>query len=171
LNSKLHLELTHRLCDVKFPNIEPLLDLLRSANISFDVGHYKTYVFPPSIADSAHNDVKCFSREDPLVRIFGFGDFAEQVYALERDGRVVSACVSIRENDRCGEAWVYTDEKYRKQGFARQVAGAWAQGMLNADKVPFYSHKIDNMASAGLAKHLGLQPAFEEIAISYSNHE
>jgi hypothetical protein len=47
----------------------------------------------------------------------------------------------------------------------KQVVRAWARSLLEAGKVPFYSHKIENRASANLARRLGLQPVFEEIAI------
>ena len=75
--------------------------------------------------------------------------------------------MSVRENERCGEAWVYTDPPFRHLGLARQVISAWAQSMIAAGKVPFYSHKMTNIASANLANRLELQPVFEEIAISY----
>jgi len=38
--------------------------------------------------------------------------------------------------------------------------------LMNAGKVPFYSHKVENVASASLARKLGLQPVFEEISIA-----
>ena len=107
--------------------------------------------------------------DDLQVQEFGFGDFTGHAYVIEREGKVVSACVSTRENARCGEAWVCTDPQYRHQGLARRVVGAWARDMLSAGKAPFYSHKIENIASAGLTKHLGLVPAFEEIVISYGD--
>jgi predicted GNAT family acetyltransferase len=100
--------------------------------------------------------VSCLSKQESLVQEFGFGNFAENVFVIERDGKVVSACVSTRENEQCGEAWVYTDPKYRKHGFAHQVVRAWARQILKAGKVPFYSHKIENTASAHLAKRLEL---------------
>ena len=92
--------------------------------------------------------------------------FAESVYAVERDDKIISACVSTRENDFCGEAWVYTDTSYRHQGYAQKVVGAWATSLISAGKVPFYSHKIQNVASANLAKCLGLKPVFEEIVFT-----
>jgi len=165
----LHSELTQQVQNISFPTIEPLLSVLKKRTISFDMGHYKTYQFPVSVTNTSREMVRCFSTSDALVQSFGFGNFAENVYAVERDGKIVSACVSIRENDRCGEAWVFTDEEYRKQGFAQQVVGAWAQAMTRAGKVPFYSHSIENKASSNLAKRLGLQPLFEEIAIAYMN--
>ncbi len=79
---------------------------------------------------------------------------------------IVSACVSIRENEKCGEAWVYTNPQYRHQGFAKKVVSTWARSLMDAGKVPFYSHKITNVASSSLARALGLQPVFEEISIT-----
>jgi predicted GNAT family acetyltransferase len=61
---------------------------------------------------------------------------------------------------------VYTNPEYRKQGFAQKVVNTWAGSLIDAGKVPFYSHKIENAASANLARKLGLRPVFEEISIA-----
>ena len=149
---------------IEFPVIDPLLAVLKKHDVRLDVGRYKTYVFP----SISHNDkdVHCLSKSDPRVIAFGFDGFAEQVYVIEREDKVVSACVSTRENGKCGEAWVFTAPEHRHQGYAQNVVSAWAGNLLTADKVPFYSHKADNMASAHLAGKLGLQPIFEEISIT-----
>lgn len=166
LQSELHMELAKRIRNLTFPKIEPLLDFLKSQNISFDVGHYKTYLFPARLANPTDREVVCHSRQDPAIQAFGFNGFAEQVYAVERNGKIASACTSARENEQCGEAWVFTDPEYRNQGLAERVVGAWAKSLINAAKTPFYSHKMENYASARLANRLGLQPVFEEISIS-----
>lgn len=154
---------------IRFPDIDPLFGLIQERNISFEVGHYTTRFFPEGFVFENHSDVICFPSRHPWVEQFGFGSFAEQVFGIERDGKIVSACVSVRENGHCGEAWVYTDPGYRKRGFARQVVSAWAQTTIQAGRLPFYSHKIENLLSAGLANSLGLKPVFEEISISYMN--
>jgi predicted GNAT family acetyltransferase len=64
---------------------------------------------------------------------------------------------------------VYTDEAYRHQGFAQKAVNAWAGSLMEQGKVPFYSHKIENAASRNLAKKLGLQSVFEEIAMIKSS--
>jgi RimJ/RimL family protein N-acetyltransferase len=156
-------ELAENLFEIRFPNVDPLLNVLQSYQLEYEVGHYKTYVFPSQTPKDMN--VICLSKHDPRVKAFGFDGFAENVYAMERDGKLVSACVSMRENDKCGEAWVYTDVQYRNQGFAQKVVDAWAASLIDAGKVPFYSHKISNKVSARLAGKLGLQPVFEEIAI------
>ena len=169
LPAEVYTGLKGRIGECEFPLIAPLHDFLKTAGISIEVGHYKTHVFPEYIVASINPQVKGLPSDNPLVQAFGFGAFTGNVYAIERGGSIVSACMSVRENGQCGEAWVYTDPQYRHQGFARQTVGTWAQNLLNAGKVPFYSHKMNNLASANLAKRLDLQPVFEEISISYKN--
>jgi RimJ/RimL family protein N-acetyltransferase len=148
---------------IEFPHVDSLLKLLKDRGMRCQAGHYRTYVFPSTPAEDG--DVIRLSKDDQQVKAFGSGGFAENVYVLLRGGRIVSACVSAREDTRCGEAWVYTGPEHRGQGFAQQVVRAWARSLLGAGKVPFYSHKIENRASASLSRRLGLQPVFEEIAI------
>ncbi|HEX5809214.1 MAG TPA: GNAT family N-acetyltransferase [Anaerolineales bacterium] len=163
----LHRDLMDQIQTLEFPTIEPLLAVLETRTMATEFGHYKTYAFPESLVHFNDPDISCRSSNDPLIQDFGFGGFPGQVYAVEQNGKVVSACVSTRENRQCSEAWVYTAEACRKQGLAQQVVSAWAQSMLQTGRVPFYSHKIGNTASARLAKRLGLKPVFEEIAITY----
>lgn len=166
LDPALQEDLVRRARSVQFPQIVPILEFLHTKNIPSEAGHYKTYRFPAQAAAFADREVVCRSREDPKVQAFGFGEFAEWVYGIERDGKIVSACVSIRENDSCGEAWVFTEPAYRHQGLAQKAVSAWAEGLIFAGKVPFYSHKMENNASASLARRLGLPPVFEEIVVT-----
>ena len=163
LSGTLQAMLASPTANLDFPAVDPLLEVLREQGVQCEVGHYKTYVFP-SIPVSDRN-VQCLSNDDGRVKAFGFDGFAEHVYVIEREGRIVSACVSTREDANCGEAWVFTAPDHRRQGLAEKVVSAWAESLIRAGKVPFYSHKIDNLASANLAKRLGLQPVFEEIII------
>jgi RimJ/RimL family protein N-acetyltransferase len=150
--------------DIDFPKIDPLLAVLKAYKMQLEVGHYKTYVFPSQ--PIMETDVLCLSKHDSRVKALGFDGFAEQVYAIEKNGVLISACVSTRENKACGEAWVYTKPDYRKQGLAQKAVKAWARGLMDADKVPFYRHDIKNEASANLARKLGLLPVFEEISMT-----
>jgi hypothetical protein len=169
LQPELRTALTKQVSNSAFPNIDHLSVFPGQRNIPIEVEHYKTYIFPERYASFKDEAVNCYSKHDPKVQDFGFDGFAESIYAIERSDKIVSACVSARENESCGEAWVYTDPEYRYKGLAQKVVGIWATKLISAGKVPFYSHKIENAASANLAKHLGLQPLFEEIVISYSN--
>jgi predicted GNAT family acetyltransferase len=163
---ELYSELAMRIRDVTFPKIDPLITLLQSRNISFAAEHYKTYIFPEKYSSFKDVKVKHYSKHDPAIE----GLNAERVHAIELKKKIVSTCVSSRENESCGEAWVYTIPNFRNRGYARRVVSAWAQSLISAGKVPFYSHNIQNNASANLAKRLGLQPIFEEIVISYSKN-
>lgn len=154
---------------LSFPNIEPIINVLQAQNFIVEVGHYKTYTFPGDYKDVKTGEVKLYPKSDIKIQAFGFDGFTKQVHAIERDGRIVSACVSAKENDHCGEAWVFTDENYRHQGLARKVVSIWARDLLYAGNFPFYSHKITNLGSEKLAKRLGLEPVFEEITISHMN--
>lgn len=163
LDPDLQDELVRRAQCLQFPQIGPLLEFLTIENIPSEAGHYKTYLIPAPLSDE---EVICLSREDPQVRAFGFGGFAEEVFVIERDGNLASACVSARENASCGEAWVFTDPGYRRQGLAQKAVSGWAKKLISTGKVPFYSHKMENNASASLARRLDLLPVFEEIVVA-----
>jgi RimJ/RimL family protein N-acetyltransferase len=164
LSSNLQTKLSASISSIEFPEITPIMAVLKLHNIRPDIDHYKTYLFPPQIRTNP--EVICLSKHDPKAQAFGFDGFAEHVYAIEQSGRIISACVSVREDQNCGEAWVYTDPAYRRQGLANKVVSTWAHSLMRVGKVPFYSHKIENDASARLAEALGLQPVFEEISIT-----
>ena len=166
LPSEVHEELTKQVSAITFPNIELLSVCLQKRKLSFEVGHYKTYVFPEGYAAFKDEVVTCYSKHDLKIKDFGFDGFAGSVFAIEQTGKIVSACVSTRENIFCGEAWVFTSERYRRRGLAQKVVSAWAGSLISAGKVPFYSHKIQNVESANLAKRLRLQPAFEEVVFA-----
>jgi GNAT superfamily N-acetyltransferase len=150
---------------ITFPHIEAVTDFLNSHKIQTEAGHYATYVFPTNSTDLLAGDVIICSKQDARVLAFGFNGPVEPVFAIERHGRIVSACASARENEQCGEAWVFTDPEYRNQGLGGKVVSAWANGLIRARKIPFYSHELENTASASLARRLELQPVFEEINI------
>ena len=168
IKSELQESLASAIGEVRFPNIDPLLCVLKKQNMQVEVGHYKTYVFVSSPVKAV--DVLCLSKDDARVKAFGFDGFTEQVYVIEREGSVVSACVSARENEMCGEAWVFTSPEDRHKGLAQNVVNAWAESLIRAGKVPFYSHKFENQASANLARSLNLQPIFEEIVITRTTY-
>lgn len=169
LSAELREALDGQIHSLEFPNISPLVDILRSQDHEPEIDHFKTFVFPERYKDLTFDEVIPLQNSNPKVQAFGFGGFAAQVHAIEGDGKVVSACVSARENEFCGEAWVFTNPEHRHRGFARKVAGAWAKDLLLKGRVPFYSHKVENRASAELARRLGLEPVFEEITISRMN--
>lgn len=87
-------------------------------------------------------------------------------YALMINGQVVSSCESSRENEQAAEAWVFTDPAYRGCGYAEQVVAAWSYALQRQGKVPFYSHKVENLASARVAQKLGLIQYIADVGYS-----
>jgi ribosomal protein S18 acetylase RimI-like enzyme len=119
-----------------------------------------SYVFPATLDPGLWpNAVRLDDGEhaDLLARFEGGATIGERlVYGVIADGEIAAACEASRENDRAAEAWVRTAPAYRRRGYARQVTAAWAAAMQRHGKVPFYSHALDNLASAGVARSLGL---------------
>lgn len=146
-----------------------LSEIFYSARIVTTVGYFKTYIFPDYFADIFLNDVICFNRDNPKIVAFGFDGLAEKVYAIERDGKIVSACVSARQNSKAGEAWVFTHPDHRRKGLAQRTVSVWAGSLQREGLVPFYSHEVKNFSSAGLAQKLNLIPTFEETVVERTN--
>ncbi|MCW5848958.1 MAG: GNAT family N-acetyltransferase [Anaerolineae bacterium] len=108
---------------------------------------FKSYVFPAEVAPSPSPQVVRLPQPNrPGWTMFGIvvGD------------RLVSACESARENERCAEAWVWTLAEFRRRGYARQVTAAWSYALQQGGKRPFYSHKVGNLSSEAVARSLGL---------------
>ena len=101
----------------------------------------RSYVYPANI-DLVIDSAVQLLPEDDLCR-------------LVDNGEVVATCRSIRHDDSAAEAYVFTAEGYRQQGYGRRVVQAWAQRVRENGRVPFYSHVVDNMPSQRLAESLG----------------
>ena len=150
---------------LQFPNVQSIIDLFEEHGKKVGLGHFKTYQFPEQYHDLVENKARAFSGDDPRIQAFGFEEVSYTVYAVERDGEILSACVSSRQNNHSAESWVMTAQNERGKGLGTIVVSRWASEMLRAGIVPFYSHAIDNIPSARLAKRLGLIPMFEEIVL------
>ncbi|MCX5971047.1 MAG: GNAT family N-acetyltransferase [Coprothermobacterota bacterium] len=169
LHERLPIELRDRLCarrsQISFPDVDAWLYLLDLDRLQYKVAHSKTYVFPQHYIEADTGRITCFQEDDPKMKCFGFDKLADEVYAVEYDGVIMSTCVSIRQNADSAESWVFTKPEYRRRGLARLVVAAWAKNAIQNGIIPFYSHEIDNTTSAGLASKLELIPVFEEIGI------
>ena len=117
-----------------------------------------SYFGPPTISPADFSDVVRLAETDRAL-IDRFDPELEAsrdrpVHALVVDGRIVSACVSARENDEAGEAWVRTQPAFRRRGYARRVTASWAAHLQARGKLAFYSHRVDNAASRAVARNL-----------------
>ena len=149
----------------EFPKVEVLLEPIRAFGIQLKVGHFKTYIFPERYTKAEAKGAQRFPKDGPRIRDFGFQDLADTVYAIGNGKEILSACVSARQNNKSAEAWVFITPEHRRKGLAQIVVSAWATAILKEGIVPFYSHEIQNLLSAGLAKRLELIPVFEEITV------
>jgi hypothetical protein len=165
LSADLHRKLVGSIREMSFSDLEGVLSILKSYDIQASLGHSLTYLFPTDRRDSINGDVFRCSKGDRRLGELVIGGAGEYVFAAEQDGRIISACCSARENEFCGEAWVFTDPAYQNRGLTGKVLNAWAASLVTARKIPFYSEKTANPASARLAADLGLEPIFEEIEI------
>lgn len=127
-----------------------------------------SYVFPVLLAAADVLAVRLSPAHQPLIERWNpqLETIGRVVYAVIVDEQIVATCESSREDARSGEAWVQTNPAFRGRGYARQVTAAWARALQQQGKLPFYSHRADNLASRGVARSLGLRPFRWDVAFS-----
>ena len=143
-------QLRHHDIDQVLEHPAALVEQLRRDGHSIQTSHFHTYCFGDDISLT----------EQPMI----IHDDAES-YSIVIDGRPVARAASSRSDDAAAELWIETHPAHRRRGYATAVAQAWATGVRQAGKIAFYSHHHDNVASASLARRLGLSPLFDIIAI------
>lgn len=79
------------------------------------------------------------------------------------DGVVVAQAWTVGGNAFAAEVEVETLPDFRRRGYARQVVAAWAADTLSHGRAVFYSHTVDNVASAGVSRSLGLIHLSDEV--------
>jgi ribosomal protein S18 acetylase RimI-like enzyme len=79
------------------------------------------------------------------------------------DGVVVAQAWTVAGNARASEVEVETLPDFRRRGYARQVVAAWAADTLSNGRAVFYSHTVDNAASAGVSRSLGFIHLSDEV--------
>lgn len=151
-----------------FDDPSELLALLKQKTSCTAAERSITYTFP-YIADIKLEGTQAFvGSDDTLLQQCNPSLYRRfpMAYGVLHDHRVVSCCVSARENERAGEAWVYTLPAYRQQGFGSRAVLFWASQLQAAGKLPLYSHEPTNTASRTLAQKLGLIQVFENCSFS-----
>lgn len=126
-----------------------------------------SYVFPENLSVQDFPDVVLLdiNEDKTLLEQFepGLSESKHEIFAIVREGKIVSACNSSREDNLSAESWVRTLEEYRGKGYARQVTLAWAHNLQKQKKLPFYTHKLSNIQSRKVAEGLGLTLYMEDI--------
>ena len=137
----LHMERTFR-------DRDRVAEILAAESACKEVSHFTTYVFPEERSPDQYPDA---------ARLPGANGIGRPVFGIADGGRTVCACSSVRENEKCAEAYVWTEPRYRRRGYARQAVLAWAHELQQRGKLPFYSHEVGNLASQAVARSLGLR--------------
>jgi len=131
-----------------------------------NIGHYVTYVFNKLDDFNEENTIIIPNSDDIRIKEFekSFYKVFPKSYAVLNNDKVISCCVSARENDEAGEAWILTLLDYRRKGYGSTAVKLWAKDLMDNNKIPFYSHEVHNISSRKLAKSLGLKKVFEIIS-------
>ena len=82
--------------------------------------------------------------------------YRDNGWMIDLDGEIVAYAWSVRQNDASAELAVEVETGYRRRGFGRQLAAAWARQVLESGRVAFYSYRLDNLPSMSLARRLGV---------------
>ena len=132
-----------------FHNVKKLVNMFNENGITLKPEHYRVYTYPQT--DLVFDDVSCIEEKD------------KKIFAIKKEDKIVSYCISSRKNKYAHEAWVVTEPEFRMRGLGHKVALSWGQDILKNKLIPFYSHEVNNIPSEKLASKLGLKPTFEEI--------
>lgn len=89
--------------------------------------------------------------------------FQDGQFVVIVDGTVAARAKTDCEDERAAEVSIETLPEFRRRGYARQVTAAWAAQTCATGKVGFYSHLVENSASAAVAASLGLDHLSDEI--------
>jgi GNAT superfamily N-acetyltransferase len=98
----------------------------------------------------------CYFTHIPAPDEFPDVVFHKGCYVIKVKGQPVSWAWTQDESERAAELAVETLPGYRRRGYGRQVVAAWAVDVIRGGQVAFYSHRIGNVASEGLAHSLGV---------------
>jgi RimJ/RimL family protein N-acetyltransferase len=143
--------------ELAFTDREVVSAILAEDSPIEEVSFFVSYVFPQELTRKLYPGVGLLPEENEI---------GKPVFGVVVGGEVVSACSSVREDERCAEAYVWTEPGYRQRGYARQTVSAWAYDLQRRGKVPFYSHQAENTASRAVARSLGLRQFL--VAVAYA---
>jgi hypothetical protein len=109
-----------------------------------------------TLCDTVFAGKKYYFERRPSPAEFPDAVCRQGCYVVLVDGSPVSWAWTADSSDRAAELAVETTVPYRRRGYGRQVAAAWAAHVLGEGKVAFYSHELKNVASEALARSLGV---------------
>lgn len=149
-----------------FQEPEPVQQILGRDAPSEKLWRGKSYLFQQRLTRDLFPDVTRIDHTQSGLFADASRIIEQPTFAVISAGEIVSACDSARENKQAAEAWVRTNEDFRRRGYARQTVLAWAHDLQAKNKIPFYSHKVENRDSEALAVSLGIGHWITDIAFS-----
>jgi hypothetical protein len=102
-----------------------------------------------------------FFSDSPRPEEYALAEERDGKFVVEVDGVAASEAWSSRSTEFAAELAVETRPEFRQRGYGRHVCAAWASHQLVVGRIAFYSHHAENMASAALAKSLGVKHLFD----------
>ena len=105
----------------------------------------------------------CFFSESPRPEEYPLAVQRDGTFVVEVDGVAAAEAWSSRSTDFAAELAVETRPEFQRRGYGRQVCAAWASHQLAAGRIAFYSHNVENTASAALARSLRVQHFMDNV--------
>ncbi len=136
------------------PTIKKILSQVFS-NVTINM--FQTYNCAHNLKHNEFSDVVTIEKD------------GKSIFAILRNEKIVSSCLSVRENAHAAECYIFTEPEFRRCGYARKTVVAWVDHIQSLGKIPFYSHEHGNLASRVVANKLGLVPCFDVVTYGHES--
>jgi FR47-like protein len=100
--------------------------------------------------------IGCYFERSPAPSEYPRVQLAQGAFCILVNDLAVSRAWTQAKSAQAAELALETLPQYRRLGFGRQVAAAWGHQICSEGKAAFYSYRLDNLASAALARSLGV---------------
>jgi hypothetical protein len=98
--------------------------------------------------------IGCYFARSPAPSEYPQARLQNDTWCVLVDGESVSRAWTQTMSAQAAELALETLPPYQRMGYGRQVAAAWGHQICNEGKVAFYSYRLENLASAALARSL-----------------
>jgi GNAT superfamily N-acetyltransferase len=138
-----------------------------SRHYFFSLPNYHTSIASEEVIEllDEHDSLVLASESSEVHKNWGFcrefRTIGFNAYGIIRDGKIVSFCsygpnIAVTERIPIREAYIYTEEAYRNQGFATTLISVVAKKLASQGESLFYSVVSTNTASIRTARAVGL---------------
>ena len=138
-------------------NYNEIQDILQAHEPLQRVGVSLVYRFPEDMRPHRPLVEITSANLQLLADIFPDLDIDQPCLAVLEDGRAVSVCQTVGAFLQARVAGVDTMEAYRRRGYAAATVAGWGLAVRELGHIPLYSTRLDNAASQGVARKVGLR--------------